>query len=202
MKKYYLFLLLLLVPICTWSQVKQRSLYRLQTTGPGEKRPLEGPSSGAFGHKIKHIIDQEGIKYTIRLEEYQQGKRIDDPFDTMDWALPEKGAKLRWELVVDTTSFSLTRVFALKPNGGFSHRQCMPRSGKHLNYVYIPYEPTLIYDQDIPLCLIYEEDSSHPKQEKWIKAFIEKNKSLKDFPFSRLERYFLIFYHANQTNTK
>lgn len=202
MKKYYLFLLLLLVPIHTWSQVKQRSLYRLHTTAPGEKLPLEGPSSEAIGHKIKHVVDKEGIKYTIMMEEYQQGKRIDDPFSTIDWVLPEKGAKIRWELVVDTTSSSLTRVFVLKPNGGFSHRMCVPRSGKHLNYVYIPYEPTLIYDQDIPLGLIYEEDSSHPKQENWIKAFIEKNKSLKDFPFSRLERYFLIYYHANQTNTK
>lgn len=202
MNKYYFVLLLLLMPIYTWSQVKQRSLYRLQTTGPGEKRPLEGPSSGAFGHKIKHIIDQEGIKYTIRLEEYQQGKRIDDPFDTMDWALPEKGAKLRWELVVDTTSASFARIFVLKPNGGFSHRMCVPRSGKQLNYVYIPYEPTLTYDQDVPLCLVYEEDSSLRKQKNWIKAFIEKNKSLKDFPFSRLERYFLIFYHAHVTNNK
>lgn len=59
MKKYYLFLLLLLVPICTWSQVKQRSLYRLQTIAPGEKRPLEGPSSEAIGHKIRHVVDKE-----------------------------------------------------------------------------------------------------------------------------------------------
>lgn len=198
MKKYYLFLLLLLVPICTWSQVKQRSLYRLHTTAPGEKLPLEGPSSEAIGHKIRHVVDKEETKYIIMLVEYLQGKRIDDSFGPMELAFSGKGAKIRWELVVDTTSSSLTRVFALKPNGGFSHRQCMPRSGKHLNYVY----PTLIYDQDIPLCLIYEEDSSHPKQENWIKAFIEKNKSLKDFPFSRLERYFLIFYHANQTNTQ
>lgn len=169
---------------------------------PGEKWPLEGPSSEAIGHKIRHVVDKEETKYIIMLVEYLQGKRIDDSFGPMELAFSGKGAKIRWELVVDTTSSSLTRVFALKPNGGFSHRQCMPRSGKHLNYVYIPYEPTLIYDQDIPLCLIYEEDSSHPKQKKWIKAFIEKNKSLKDFPFSRLERYFLIFYHANQTNTK
>lgn len=200
--KHYFILLLLLVPICSWSQVTNRSLYRLHTTAPGEKLPLEGPSSEAIGHKIKHVVDKEGIKYTIMLEEYQQGKRIDDPSGPMERALPEKGAKIRWELVVDTTSSSFARVFVLLPNGGFSHRICVPRSGKHLNYVYIPYEPTLIYDQDVPLCLIYEEDSSHRKQENWIRAFIEKNKSLKDFPFSRLERYFLVFYYANQTNTK
>lgn len=202
MKKYYLFLLLLLVPICTWSQVKQRSLYRLQTIAPGEKWPLEGPSSEAIGHKIRHVVDKEETKYIIMLVEYLQGKKIDDSSDPMELAFSDKGSKIRWELVVDTTSASFARVFALLPNGGFSHRICVPRSGKHLNYVYIPYEPTLIYDQDIPLCLIYEEDSSHPKQENWIKTFIEKNKSLKDFPFSRLERYFLIFYHANQTNTQ
>ena len=123
MKKYYLFLLLLLVPICTWSQVKQQSLYRLHTTAPGEKLPLEGPSSEAIGHKIRHVVYKEETKYIIMLVENMQGKRIDDSFGPMEVAFSGKGAKIRWELVVDTTSSSLTRVFALKPNGGFSHRQ-------------------------------------------------------------------------------
>ncbi|MCI7356115.1 MAG: hypothetical protein MSK40_00180 [Parabacteroides sp.] len=98
MKKYYLFLLLLLVPICTWSQVKQQSLYRLHTTAPGEKLPLEGPSSEAIGHKIRHVVDKEETKYIIMLVEYLQGKRIDDSFGPMELAFSGKGAKIRWEL--------------------------------------------------------------------------------------------------------
>ena len=95
MKKYYLFLLLLLVPICTWSQVKQRSLYRLHTTAPGEKLPLEGPSSEAIGHKIRHVVDKEETKYIIMLVEYLQGKRIDDSFGPMELAFSGKEAKIR-----------------------------------------------------------------------------------------------------------
>ncbi|RHJ93005.1 hypothetical protein [Parabacteroides bouchesdurhonensis] len=198
MKILYFFILSLI-----WSQcaLSQNSLYKLKTRKIGEWSPDPKPNPNTPKTKIINQITKDNSKYTIYIKEYVEGKPLYDPYAILGIYNANKNYNVHWEIDPDTTSKHQLRIFSIFPDGSMAIRERTCNADEYFNYVYFKYSKDVVYEKEIPLVFIYEDDLKERMNEQFVNKYLGKNTVIdvekRAFPFSKFRRYILIYYIAS-----
>jgi hypothetical protein len=195
---------IILLTICLFTEVtaQQRiSGITLKTTKKGEKSNAPEPSPESERFKMNCLINKDTGTYILYLREYVNGRKRHDNLEQLISGRGQKGTKVFWEVVPDTSAANILRVFVYTP-GFIAHRMKVFEKGK-----YFSYAPYRLFDlsaqaEEVPLMLFYEDDTETREVEKRVEKHltdgklnpdIGKNNSL----LSGIKRYVILTYTQN-----
>lgn len=199
--KAIILLVFLLIPVLK-STSQNSSLYKRITTKTGEAVPGPTPALNAERIKIVNHITVDSTIYFVYIKEFVNNKRVIDYYELTERVFLNKDRNFSWEIIVDTSAVNCVRMFTYIP-GSSSHRVKTTGQDKYFGYHIFENQKNVIYEKEIPLVIIYEDDFESRKTEQMIKKqssnnLIKSNK--KDFICSKIERYILIYYIAKTLN--
>lgn len=178
------------------------SMFKLVSTPMGQPLPAS-PSRNSERIKIKSLITRDSSSYIVYTKEFVGNKHVPDYYELTQMALLMKDTNFVWEIVPDTSDLHHFRVFTYFP-GAMSHRERFTDQDKYFNYKMFKYSNKAVYGEEIPLMIIYEDDLKTKKTEQLINHFLKGDSIIdvakKEFPYSEINRYILIYYVMNCLN--
>jgi hypothetical protein len=173
----------------------------LKTTKKGEGSNVPEPSPESERFKMNYVIKKDTGMYIMYLREYVNGEKTDDNFERIIFGQGQKGTKVFWEVVPDTSAANILRIFVYTP-GFTAHRMKVSETGKYFNYVPYRLSEPSGQAEEIPLMLFYEDDTGTREVEKRVKKQLTdgklnpdagKNRSL----LSGIKRYVILTFTLN-----
>lgn len=176
------------------------SMFKLVTTPAGQPLPGPRPSRDSERIKIKNRIARDSSSYIVYTREFVDNKRVPDYYELTQIALFMKDTNFAWEIVPDTSELHYFKVFTFFP-GAMSCREKYTGQDKYFSYKRFKYSNEAVYEKEVPLMIIYEDDLETKKTERLINQFLKGDSIIdakkKGFPYSEIHRYILIYYVMN-----
>ena len=177
--------------------------FTLKTTRKGESSPAPIPSENSLRYKC--IIPELKANAFINLymKEYVDGNEIADNISTIIWGPIEKEKRTTISITPDLENSQLLKLFVDVP--GFHAFRSKQANEKSVFKVcrYDNFHDGS-FDTNVPFLLIYEDNKENPEMEVFVskqlkKGVLSSNLTQNQKTYSKIKRYFLIYYTLKNT---
>lgn len=169
---------------------------------PSLYNKVEKPSENSESIKILNKVQKDSTRYTIYVKEYKDQKHIPDLFDMINTRYANAGQTISWVLTPDTSIQKLVKIFSFYSSGVMALRQrAIIENNKFFDYRFFSYEENLVYDEEVPLLVIFESAKNDNLNKQLVlkenikqKGYLDPKR--KQEILSMFNRYILVYYIA------